>query len=92
MLTPFPLSDINVATSYKYLGTLLDQNLGLSADFEHKYKRASSKLGLLRKLIHYYLTLDAAKLLYYSVIISALRFNGIVHLNLNQTQLTNWNH
>ena len=76
---------INVTTSYKYLGTLLDQNLGLSADFEQKYKKASSKLGLLRKLIQY-LTLDAAKLLYSSVIVSH-RFNGIVHLNLNQSQL-----
>ena len=77
---------INVTTSYKYLGTLLDQNLWLSTDFEQKYKRASTKLGLLRKLLQYF-TLDATKLLYSSVSVSTLRFNGIVHLNLNQTQL-----
>jgi hypothetical protein len=76
---------INSTTSYTYLGTILDQNLVLNLDFDSKYKRASSKLGVLRKLMSL-LTLDAARLVYECVFISALKHNCIVHLNLNKTQ------
>ena len=41
---------INCTQSYKYLGIVLDQQLNLAANFEQKYKKESSKLGLLRKL------------------------------------------
>jgi exonuclease III len=41
---------INCTTSYTYLGTVLDQHLGFQINFERKYKRASSKLGILQKL------------------------------------------
>ena len=74
---------INSTTSYKYLGTLLDQNMSLNADFDQKYKNSSSKLGLLRKLMPL-LTLEAGKLLYSSAIVPVFRFNCITNLNLNQ--------
>ena len=76
---------INSTTSYTYLGTILDQNLLLNSDFDSKYKRASKKLGVLRKLMSF-LTLEAARLLYTSVIVSAFKYNCILHLNLNETQ------
>ena len=41
---------INCAQSYKYLGTVLDQLLNPAANFDQKYKKASSKIGLLCKL------------------------------------------
>ena len=76
---------INNTDSYTYLGTILDQNLTLNTDFDKKYRKASSKLGILRKLMPL-LTREAANLLYSCVIVSALKYNCIVHLNLNQSQ------
>ena len=76
---------INYTSSYTYLGTVLDQYLGLGANFDQKYKKASSKLGVLRKLLPL-LTLEAAFAVYSSVIVSALKYNCIAQLNLNQTQ------
>lgn len=81
----FNNSLINATSSYTYLGTVLDQHLGLGANFDKKYKRASSKLGVLRKLLPM-LTLEAAFTLYLSVIVSALRYNCISQLDLNQSQ------
>ena len=77
---------INCTQSYKYLGTVLDQQLNLAAYFDQKYKNASSKLGLLRKLKPL-MTIKAANAVYTNTIIPALLYNCIVQLNLTQTQL-----
>ena len=77
---------INCTQSYKYLGTVLDQQLNLAANFEQKYKKASSKLGLLRKLKPL-MTFKAANAVYTSAIIPALIYNCIVQLNFTRTQL-----
>ena len=77
---------INCTQSYKYLGTILDQQLNLAANFDQKYKKASSKLGLLRKMKPL-ITTKAANAVYTSAIIPALIYNCIVQLNLTQTQL-----
>ena len=77
---------INCTQSYKYLGTILDQQLNLAANFDQKYKKASSKLGLLRKLKPL-MTIKAANAIYTSAIIPALIYNCIVQLNLTRTQL-----
>ena len=77
---------INFTQSYKYLGTVLDQQLNLAANFDQKYKNASSKLGLLRKLKPL-MTFKAADAVYASAIIPALIYNCIVQLNLTRTQL-----
>ena len=76
---------INLTTTFTYLGTLLDHHMVLNDDFEKKYRKASSKLGLLRRPLQF-LTPETAKLVYSSVMISALRNNCIVNLNLNQTK------
>lgn len=76
---------INSTTSYTYLGTVLDQHLNLNTDFDSKYNRASKKLGVLKKLMDF-LTLDAARLLYTAVIVSALKYNSSVHLKITHTQ------
>lgn len=76
---------INHSSSYTYLGTVLDQHLGLGANFDKKYKKASSHLGVLRKLMPL-LTLEAASAIYSSIIVAALKYNCIAHLNLYQTQ------
>ena len=76
---------ISCTTSYTYLGTVLDQCLQLNSDFDRKYKKASSKLGVLRQLMPL-LTMEAASSIYSSIIVSALRYNCIVNLNLNETQ------
>ena len=74
---------INNINSYTYLGTILDQSLTLRSDFGNKYRKASKRLGLLRMLASF-LKLDAAWVLYSSIIVSALKHNCIVHLKLNQ--------
>ena len=77
---------INCTQSYKYLGTVLDQQLNLAENFDKKYKKASAKLGLLRKLKPL-MTIKAANAVYTSAIIPALNYNCIIQLNLTQTQL-----
>lgn len=76
---------INLTDTYTYLGTILDSNLVQSTDFDSKYKKASKKLGVLRKLMEL-LTTEAAHLVYDSIIVSALKYNCIVNLNLNSSQ------
>ena len=77
---------INFTSSYKYLGSVLDQNLNLAENFDKKYKKASSRLGLLPKLKQQ-LTIEAALAIYNSVIIPVLKYNCIIQLNLNKTQM-----
>jgi len=63
----------------------IDQHLNLGENFDHKFKKASSKLQLLKRL-QPLLTHEAAIAVYKSVIISALKYNCIVQLNLTRTQ------
>ena len=70
---------INCTQSYKYLGTVLDQQLNLAENFDKKYKKASAKLGLLRKLKPL-MTIKAANAVYTSAIIPALNYNCIVQV------------
>ena len=76
---------INYTTTYKYLGTHIDQNLNLVENFEKKVKKASSKLHLLKRLKPL-LTKDAAIMVYNCYVLSALRYNCILQLNLTRTQ------
>ena len=78
---------INCTQSYKYLGNVLDQQLNLAANFDQRYKKASSKLGLLSKLKARRTTIKAANAVYTNAIIPALLYTYIVQLNLTQTQL-----
>jgi hypothetical protein len=76
---------INCTDTYTYLGTILDHNLNLAIDFDQKYKKASSKLSMLRKLTKL-LTTKAAIAVCTSMIVPAVKYNSIVHLNLTETQ------
>ena len=53
---------INSTSSYKYLGSVLDQNLDLAENFERKFKKTSSRLVLLRKLRQKIIQLNLTKL------------------------------
>lgn len=76
---------INCTTEYKYLGTHIDRTLNLGGNFDQKVKKTSSKLYLLKRL-RPLLTQDAAITVYKSYVLSALKFNCIVQLNLTRTQ------
>lgn len=76
---------INCTDSYKYLGTCIDQYLNLGTNFDVKLKKATSKLYLLKRL-RQLLTPEATVAIYTSIILSALRYNCIVQLNLTSTQ------
>ena len=41
---------INITSTYKYLGVQLDSSLNLNSDFDAKYKKASGRLQLLPKI------------------------------------------
>ena len=41
---------INITSTYKYLGVHLDSSLNLNSDFDAKYKKATGRLRLLAKI------------------------------------------
>ena len=76
---------IHAVSSYKYLGTTLDPTLSLVTQFNNMYKKASSKLKLLSKL-KFYLTYEATKRVYQSIILPGIKYNCIANLNFSQSQ------
>ena len=76
---------IHVTNSYTYLGTIVDSSLTLNDQFDKMYKNASSKLKLLSKLKHY-LTDEATKCVFKSIIQPGMRYNCLAFLNLNRTR------
>lgn len=76
---------ICVATKYKYLGTMIDQTLNLSYQFDKMYKQVASKLKLLNKL-KLFLNDEATKRVYQSLIQPLMKYNCIVNLNFTDTQ------
>ena len=77
--------NVNITTSYKYLGVEIDASLNMNTNFIKTYKKANSKLRLLNKL-RPQLTQNAAKLIYQSMIIPTLTYCGFLTLNQNQSQ------
>ena len=59
---------INFTETYKYLGNIVDHHLNFSENFEKSYKKANSRLRLLKR-IRCYLTSKAARLVYITMII-----------------------
>ena len=45
---------IDFVTQYKYFGTIIDNHLNLSENFNRSYKRASTRLRLLERLRPYF--------------------------------------
>ena len=81
----YRFTPINYTTTYKYLGTVVDQTLNLGEQFNTMYKKASSKLKLLSH-IKYFLTKRATQQVYFSVIQPGIKYNCITNLNLTRTQ------
>ena len=77
--------NMNITTSYKYLGVEIDASLNMNTNFIKTYKKASSKLRLLNKL-RPQLTQNAAKLIYQSMVIPTLTYCGFLTLNQTQSQ------
>ena len=76
---------INYTTTYKYLGVLVDQTVNLNEHFGQAFKRASSRLRLLKKT-RPFLTIDAAETIYKSMTVPLLTNSRIITLNLNHTE------
>jgi hypothetical protein len=81
----YRFTPIQYTTTYKYLGTTVDQTLNLGEQFNKMYKKASTKLRLLSK-IKYFLTNRATHHVYQSVIQPGIKYNCITNLNLTKTQ------
>ena len=78
--------EINSTNSYKYLGSVIDKSLTLSENFNHSYKKASSRLRLLNALRP---NLDdkTSTLIYTTMVTPLLMFNSIINLNLTATKI-----
>ena len=78
--------EINSTNNYKYLGSVIDESLNLSENFNHSYKKASSRLHLLNALRP---NLDdkTSTLIYTTMVTPSLMFNSIINLNLTVTQI-----
>ena len=58
----YRFAKISNTTNYKYLGVRLDQNLSLSEHIESVYKKASSRLYLMKRVRPQF-TIDAAQMI-----------------------------
>lgn len=76
---------LSFTNSYKYLGIILDQSLSLTDHFATTYKKASSRLYLLKR-IRPHLTQQAALTIYQTLIIPLFTYCSILTLQLNKTQ------
>ena len=76
---------ITFVDRYVYLGNTLDSNLSLNTNFETSYKRASSRLRLLKQ-IRYYLTEEAATKIYNAMIIPILTYPASLKPTQTMTQ------
>ena len=78
--------EINSTNSYKYLGSVIDESLTLSENFNRNHKKASSRLRLLNALRP---NLDdkTSTLIYTTMVTHLLMFNSIINLNLTVTQI-----
>ena len=73
----YRFTKITNTTCYKYLGVKLDQNLSLSEDIESVYKKASSRLYLMKR-VRPQLTTDAALALYKTMLIPIFTYCSII--------------
>ena len=79
----------NSTSSYKYLDSVLCQSLSVAENIDKKFKKVTSRLELLRKLKQelQQLTTKAAYAIYNSVIIPVRKYDYVIQLNPNKTQL-----
>ena len=73
----YRFTKITNTTCYKYLGVKLDQNLSLSEHIKSVYKKASSRLYLMKR-VRLQLTTDAALTLYKTMLIPIFTYCSII--------------
>ena len=78
-------SDINNTNSYEYLGNLIDRSVLLNTNFEKRYKKASGRIRLLKR-VRQYLTVDAAEKIFNMMIVPLLTYCSLLKLPLTRTQ------
>ena len=76
---------VNIVTEYVYLGNLIDHHLNLSKNFDRSYKKASSRLRLL-KSVRKYLTKRASEAIYELTILPLLTYGSTIKTVLSVTQ------
>ena len=64
-------SKVNSVTEYCFLGSIIDQHLNLSKNFDRAYKKAAARLRLLSR-VRRYLTTKVSKSIYDLMIILLL--------------------
>ena len=75
---------------YVYLGNVLDNTLTLSKNFDRAYKRASSRLRLLKN-VRSYLNTDSATKIYNMMILPLLTYAGPIKSVFTKTQIQHLN-
>ena len=78
--------EINSTDTYKYPGSVIDESLTLSENFNCSYKKAASRLCLLTALKP---NLDdkTSTLIYTTIVTPLLIFHSTINLNLTTTQI-----
>ena len=80
----YKYNNINVVTTYKYLGIKIDCSLKLNSHFEKSYKRASGKLNLLSK-IRYQIDSKTAETIYRSMILPVFNYCCLLLMKQSNT-------
>ena len=77
LLCPVEINSQHVeqVESFKYLGTVIDNNLSFTEHVDHITKKANQRMYLLRKLRSFNVSTDVLSLVYVSLIQSILSFN-----------------
>jgi hypothetical protein len=78
-------TEINKTDTYKYLGSVIDQTLSMSENFNSTYKKASSRLRLL-KVLNSNLDNVTSSRIYHTFIVPLLLFNSLLNLNYSKSQ------
>ena len=76
---------INITSTYKYLGVQLDSSLNLNSDSDAKYKKASGRLRPLAKFRNH-VDIESAKAIYCSMVLPVFTYCGILKLKSNGAQ------
>ena len=66
---------VETVSTFKYLGTVVDENLTFTDSVDHIYKKAQQRLCLLRKLRRFNVSTEVLQLVYRSLIKSVPSFN-----------------
>ena len=66
---------VETVSTFKYLGTVVDENLTLTDNVDHIYKKAKQRLFWLLKFRSFDVNTEDLQLVYISIIESVLYFN-----------------